>query len=91
LKTLRSNPYLKTDQSSAITNLLNTSPPPPSSGDAEAVSGSAPVADKAMRPSGRTCRTTHLQSRLAKRETFPDETVSAYLAENAAEIADGSG
>jgi hypothetical protein len=86
LKTLRSNPYLKTDQSSAITNLLNTSPPPPSSGDAEAVSGSAPVADKAIAP--QAALAADASSVAAGEEgDVPDETVSAYLAENAAEIA----
>jgi hypothetical protein len=85
LDVLRSNPYLKADQSSAIASLLNVSqaqqPPVP-------VAGSAGQVDEAV--AGAAAETAHTEpaGELASADAgdVPDEAVSAYLAEHATEI-----
>jgi hypothetical protein len=85
LDVLRSNPYLKADQSSAIASLLNVSqaqqPPVP-------VAGSAGQVDEAV--AGAATETAHTEpaGELASADAgdVPDEAVSAYLAEHATEI-----
>lgn len=80
LNVLRSNPYLKSEQSSAIAALLNPSKPTPI-----AVADSEPQVHEA----------THAEAAEAAVEPapsdeagdVPDEAVSAYLAEHAPEIA----
>jgi len=77
LSVLKSNPYLKPDQSSVVASLLNpmrTEPTPVAGimpqGDDEAI----PIADEPAPASDDA-------------EQVPDEAVAAYLAEHAAEIA----
>jgi hypothetical protein len=82
---LRSNPYLKAEQSATIAGLLNTSPTKPQ----HPVSGGEPQVDKAA--SGAAGELPHAAGAPAgdtgEGEEVPDETVSAYLAEHATEIA----
>ena len=77
---LRSNPYLKADQSSAISNLLNTRLAEPL---LVPVEGGKPQADEA---GAATTEPAHESAGDGAGEV-PDETISAYLAEHAAEIA----
>jgi hypothetical protein len=87
LKSLRSNPYLKSEQSSAVVSLL-TGPtaPPPIAGDGKALPSNASVVDKAIAsPSGEIVGDA--ASDAAEGGDVPDEAVSAYIAENAVEIA----
>jgi hypothetical protein len=87
LKSLRSNPYLKGEQSSAVVNLLNASgAPAPSSAEAKAVSSSGPVVDKAIAPQS-VGLIGEAASDAAEDGNVPDEAVTTYLAENAADIA----
>jgi hypothetical protein len=87
LKSLRSNPYLKGEQSSAVVNLLNASgAPAPSSAEAKAVSSSGPVVDKAIAPQSAGF-IGEAASDAAEDGNVPDEAVTTYLAENAADIA----
>jgi len=87
LKFLRSNPYLKGEQSSAVVNLLSAGgAPAPSSAESKAVSSSGPLVDKAIAPeSGGLIE--EAASDAAEDGDVPDEAVTVYLAENAAEIA----
>jgi len=84
LNVLRSNPYLKSDQSSAIASLLNTSQTEPLLVPAEDVELQVDeaVAAPVVEP-------VHESAPAASDEVgeVPDETVSAYLAEHATEIA----
>jgi hypothetical protein len=79
LNVLRSNPYLKPDQSAAIAGLLNTSRLAPIP-----VAGSEPQVDEAI-----AAKAAEPGVELASDEArdVPDEAVSAYLAEHATEIA----
>jgi hypothetical protein len=78
LNVLRSNPYLKPDQSSAIAGLLHTSQPVPTP-----VADIEPQVDEAD-----AAKAAEPAVELASDEAeVPDETVSAYLAEHATEIA----
>jgi hypothetical protein len=88
LDSLRSNPYLKAEEASAVAKLL-------SGGGAEAaptpVVNSAPQVDQAVAPKDieHVPEACHEPPAVASDEAreVPDETVSAYLTENAAEIA----
>jgi hypothetical protein len=89
LNVLRSNPYLKPEQSSAIACLLNTSQSTviPVAGSPVAdspVTESEPQVDEAV-----AAKAAEPAVELAADETgdVPDEAVSAYLAEHATEIA----
>lgn len=89
LETLRANPYLKAEQSSVVAGLLHAGgaqagqiPDGSSSGqvaEPAAMNPSAPVRNEASRQ----------MTAAASEETeeVPDEAVTSYLAENAAEIA----
>ncbi len=83
LKTLRSNPYLKPEDASAIAKLLNGGQPEAST---KAVAGPA-------RPGGETVTATHAEPQAESNAEgdatpeVPDEALSAYLAEHAPEIA----
>ena len=92
LGVLRSNPYLKAEQSSAIASLRNTSP----TEVRQPVMGSEPQVDRAVDmaagepPQEAGARTKHggeSENESASAEAS-DETVSAYLTEHAAEIAE---
>ena len=78
LNVLRSNPYLKAQQSSVIADLLNASQAEPS-----------PLPDAGQpqvnEPAATTTETTP-PAALEEAEDVPDETISAYLAEHATEI-----
>src|ERR1700693_5698897 len=89
LNVLRSNPYVKPEQSSAIACLLNTSQSTviPVAGSPVAdspVTESEPQVDEAV-----AAKAAEPAVELAADETgdVPDEAVSAYLAEHATEIA----
>jgi hypothetical protein len=82
LKSLRANPYLKAEQSSAIAGLLNAtqpqSPPVPvATGEAKVAEAAAPA----------TVEAAHASPTVDEAGEVPDEAVSSYLAEHAAEIA----
>jgi hypothetical protein len=88
LKSLRSNPYLKNEQSSAVVSLLNAGPtaPPPIAGDGKAPPSNGSVVEKAIAPpSGELVEGA--ASDAAEGGDVPEEAVTAYLVENAAEIA----
>jgi hypothetical protein len=88
LKSLRSNPYLKSEQSSAVINLLNAGPTasPPIAGEGKALPSNGSVVDKANAPpSGELVEDA--ASDAAEGGDVPDEAVSAYIAQNAVEIA----
>jgi hypothetical protein len=87
LKSLRSNPYLKIDQSSAIDNLLNAKAPEPTPVPGLAgIAASGPLADEAV--ATKSIEPVPDAASIAGDEAeVPDEAVSAYLSENAAEIA----
>jgi hypothetical protein len=86
LDILRSNPYLKHEQSSAVANLLKPAKAEP--GKAEPL---APVASPESQPEQIVASPDVVQPlapvAVEEAEDVPDEAVSAYLAENAAEIA----
>jgi hypothetical protein len=77
LSVLKSNPYLKPDQSSVIASLLNprrTEPTP--------IAGNMPQGDEAAIPTA-----AEPDPASDDAEQVPDEAVAAYVAEHAAEIA----
>jgi hypothetical protein len=83
LKSLRANPYLKAEQSSAIADLLNASQPatahvPIAASEAKVDEAAAPVSGDPAH--GAT-------PAIDEAGEVPDEAVSSYLAEHAAEIA----
>jgi hypothetical protein len=83
LKSLRANPYLKAEQSSAIADLLNASQsePPPAP-----VTTSEAKVDEAAAPAN--SEPAHVATpAIDEAGEVPDEAVSSYLAEHAAEIA----
>jgi hypothetical protein len=82
LNVLRANPYLKPDQASAVAGLLKASQPIP-----VPVAGSEPQGDEAVaaKEPGPAASTAPAASDDAA--DVPDETISAYLAEHATEIA----
>jgi hypothetical protein len=85
LNVLRSNPYLKPEQSSAIAGLLNTSQPRP-----VPVADSEPLADKAADAKAAEVVEPAASAEPAARDEaaeVPDEVISSYLAEHATEIA----
>jgi hypothetical protein len=82
LKSLRANPYLKAEQSSAIAGLLNATQPqappvPVATGEAKVAEAAAPA----------TVEAAHASPAVDEAGEVPDEAVSSYLAEHAAEIA----
>jgi hypothetical protein len=77
LESLRSNPYLKGNEASTVAELLNRGEPEPSP---SAVAGSEPQA-------GATAAPVSEAGTSDEAGDVPDEAVSAYLAEHAAEIA----
>jgi hypothetical protein len=82
LDVLRSNPYLKADQSSAIASLLDTSraePVPRTGSEARVEEAIAPTAAEPAREPASAAPD--------EAGEVPDEVVSAYLAEHATEIA----
>jgi hypothetical protein len=81
LNVLRSNPYLKAEQSSALASLLNPSPAESVADAGSELQGEADVATGA--------EPAHEPALAASDEAgeVPDEAVSAYLAEHAADIA----
>jgi len=83
LKSLRSNPYLKAEQSSAIADLLNASRPatahvPIAASEAKVDEAAAPLAGEPAHDAAPV---------ISESLEVPDEAVSSYLAEHAAEIA----
>src|SRR5580700_4217422 len=85
LNVLRSNPYLKPEQSSAIAGLLNTSQPRP-----VPVADSEPPVDKAADAKAAEVVEPAASAETAARDEaaeVPDEVISSYLAEHATEIA----
>ncbi len=86
LEALRSNPYLKAEEATAVAKLL-------SAGEAEVpptpVADSAPQAAVAAKPAEHAPEVVDEPAPAANDETgeVPDEAVAAYLTENAAEIA----
>lgn len=77
LESLRSNPYLKGNEASTVAQLLNRGEPEPSH---STVAGSEPQA-------GATAAPVSEAGTSDEAGDVPDEAVSAYLAEHAAEIA----
>jgi hypothetical protein len=82
LASLRSNPYLKPEEASTIAKMMagSATPKPPASiaSDAPGVSGAtAPLAESPQPPAATASGET---------SEVPDESVSAYLVEHAAEI-----
>jgi hypothetical protein len=84
LNVLRSNPYLKPEQSSAIAGLLNRSQPTP-----VPVADSEPPVDEADAKAAGTVEQGARDEQAASNEAaeVPDEVISSYLAEHATEIA----
>jgi hypothetical protein len=82
LNVLRANPYLKPDQVTAVAGLLKASQPIP-----VPVAGSEPQGDEAVaaKEPGPAASTAPAAS--DDTADVPDETISAYLAEHATEIA----
>jgi hypothetical protein len=78
LKSLRSNPYLKSEEAKVVDQLLN-----PSQAQADRKSDGSGVAE--THPDANAAGDSPISSEAG--EEAPDEAVSAYLAENAAEIA----
>jgi hypothetical protein len=87
LKSLRSNPYLKPEEAANIDKLLNSaqSPTIPTA----QVAGAPQIAEGAREPAaGAGQHSAETEPELASdTEDVPDEAVSVYLAQNAAEIA----
>jgi hypothetical protein len=88
LETLRANPYLKAEQSSALASLLNVSQPKPPTSD----SSSGQLIDEAATDEAvvtKTVEPVHDAAPIAGDEAgeVPDEAISSYLAEHATEIA----
>jgi len=84
LQTLRSNPYLKAEQSSSVASLLDANKPVPS--PVNIVSGDAQVQKEIVTSAADSVdQTTPVITDDAAE--VPEETVSAYLAEHAIEIA----
>ncbi len=83
LEALRANPYLKAEQSSALNSLLNAS----QSEAPVADSGDGPRVDEAV--AAKPGEPIHDATSIPGDEAgeIPDETISAYLAEHATEIA----
>ena len=83
LESLRANPYLQAEQSSALASLLNAN----QTGPSILVAGSEPEVDEAV--AAKTAETVHESAPAAGDEAgeVPDEAVSAYLVEHAPEIA----
>jgi hypothetical protein len=83
LDMLRSNPYLKAQQSSAIAGLLSANQTESSPVPAPAVphADEAPTAATAAEPAPQPVPAASVEG-----EEVPDETISAYLAEHATEI-----
>ncbi len=88
LETLRANPYLKAEQSSAVASLLNMSQPKPPTSDSSSgqLIGEA-ATDEAVVT--KTVEPVPDAAPIAGDEAgeVPDETISVYLAEHATEIA----
>jgi hypothetical protein len=83
LNVLRSNPYLKAQQSTAIAGLLNPSPAAPAAGPVE---GSESGGDVAVAATGAEAAPVPTSAGDESGEV-PDAAISAYLAEHATEIA----
>ena len=83
LESLRANPYLQAEQSSALASLLNAN----QTGPSILVAGSEPKVDEAV--AAKTAEIVHESAPAAGDEAgeVPDEAVSAYLVEHAPEIA----
>jgi hypothetical protein len=83
LESLRANPYMQAEQSSFLASLLNagqTQPPPiPAEGE--------PKVDEAVESKTDQPVEEQVQAAIDDAAEVPDETISAYLAEHAAEIA----
>ncbi len=90
LKSLRSNPYLKADEAARIDDLLKAGQAPTEQTPQSATTPQAAQSDaREMPPSGSAepQQTSEVEQAASETsEDAPDETVSAYLAENAAEI-----
>jgi hypothetical protein len=84
LNVLRSNPYLKPDQSAAIAGLQNTSQPTVIPAADRRVAGSEPQVDEAV---DAEAAEPAVEPASDEAGNVPDEAVSAYLAEHATEIA----
>jgi len=81
LNVLRSNPYLKAEQSSAVASLLNATQTEPL---LVPVAGREPHVDHAVAASDAA---HELAAAASDEGEVPDETISVYLAEHATEIA----
>src|ERR1700733_7310041 len=90
LESLRSNPYLKGEKTSAVAELLNpgkaAGPGSPVAPAAAAASGGA-QSEKVTAQAGEPIAEAAATESKEEGEEVPDETVSAYLAEHAPEIA----
>jgi hypothetical protein len=88
LKSLRSNPYLKSDEVVAVDKLLKTgqAPPAPQSAGAPEATQCDPGNMQAFGTEEAQQSSDSGQEVAGNAEDVPDEAISAYLAENAAEI-----
>jgi hypothetical protein len=84
LQSLRSNPYLKAEQSSALAGLLNAGQAEPAS---IPIAGSAPKVDEAVAASADKPVPQQVPTESDEAGEVPDDAVSAYLAQHAPEIA----
>jgi hypothetical protein len=85
LKSLRSNPYLKGEQSAAVASLLSAGQAPPPIADGKDQSKSSFDVKAIVPASGEI--TDEAASAATEGGDVPDEAVTTYLSENAAEIA----
>jgi hypothetical protein len=87
LKSLRSNPYLKPDEAATVDKLLKPGQSP--SIQTEQIANAPQTAQSVHEPTAREAQhSAEMEQGLSNdTEDVPDEAVSAYLAENAAEIA----
>jgi hypothetical protein len=76
LNVLRSNPYLKTNEATAVAELLGTSE-----------TESAPVSAAGEQPADEAAATAEPGSDKAGGDEVPEEAISAYISEHATEIA----
>jgi hypothetical protein len=84
LQSLRANPYLRSEQSSALTSLLKAGQPEPAP---IPIANSAPKVDEAVAATADQPVAEQVPAESNEAGEVPDEAVAAYLAEHAPEIA----
>jgi hypothetical protein len=87
LKSLRSNPYLKPAEAATVDELLKPAAPPAPAQKAINTMQAVPAVETAQAVSGENTGSSGTQDVFNDGADVPDETVSAYISENAAEIA----